>query len=40
MRLTAQRNSAKSRADSLAKDLSRVCRGGRTLDQIEAIVTK
>ncbi|CAN0153125.1 unnamed protein product [Ectocarpus sp. 12 AP-2014] len=40
MRLTAQRNSAKSRADSLAKDLSRVCGGGRTLDQIEAIVTK
>lgn len=40
MRLTAQRNSAKSRADSLAKDLSRVCGGGRTLDQIEVIVTK
>ncbi|CAM9470559.1 unnamed protein product [Pylaiella littoralis] len=40
MRLTAQRNSAKSRADSLAKDLSRVCGGGRTLDQIEIIVTK
>ena len=40
MRLTAQRNNAKSRADSLAKDLSRVCGGGRTLDQIEVIVTK
>lgn len=40
MQLTAQRNSAKNRADSLAKDLSRVCGGGRTVDQIEAIVTK
>lgn len=40
MQLTAQRNSAKNRADSLAKDLSRVCGGGRTVDQIEVIVTK
>ncbi|CAN0047646.1 unnamed protein product, partial [Laminaria digitata] len=40
MQLTAQRNSAKNRADSLAKDLSKVCGGGRTVDQIEAIVTK
>ncbi|CAM9373044.1 unnamed protein product [Sphacelaria rigidula] len=40
MQLTAQRNSAKHRADSLAKDLSRVCGNGRTVDQIEIIVTK
>ena len=40
MQLTAQRNSAKNRADSLAKDLSRVCGGGRSVDQIEAIVTR
>lgn len=40
MQLTAQRNSHKNRADSLAKDLSRVCGNGRTIDQIEIIVTK
>lgn len=40
VQLTAQRNSAKNRADSLAKDLSRVCGGGRTVDQIEAIFTR
>lgn len=32
MQLTAQRNSAKNRADSLAKDLSRVYGSGRTVD--------
>ncbi|CAN0444477.1 unnamed protein product, partial [Discosporangium mesarthrocarpum] len=40
MQITAQRNSLKHRADSLAKDLSRVCGGGRTIAQIEMIVAR
>jgi chromosome segregation ATPase len=38
-KLKAERNSFKQKADSLAKEISRVCRNGRTMRDVEKIIS-